>query len=248
MKKRIALLCAALMLLTLAACDNGSNTPDQTVPEATKADAPAGTDGATPGETPTEAPADAGGWPSAAIAGYTEGKVEIPAFTGACSGFDVYDSGSSVNITCTDAETADIKAYVESLQSLGFKDGLFWLSDTAYVKVSYASDMITVARKDEAGKWPYNQIRADLGYAADDIYGVSDYTFTYDKASHTVTCANADEDLLQKVVDSFDGSSNWDATDEENVFELYKREDSYPTIRAAIALNGSTLTVVFTVS
>ncbi len=245
LKKIITLLLVLSLVVSLAACGSDENGNESK----TSAESKASTDTSTASsvETSSGEPADEGGWPAAALAAYTEGKFEFPAFTGACSGFDVYDSENSINITCTDAETSDVMAYVNGLESVGFANRLFWLSDTVYLKVSYAGEMITVTRKDEAGKWPYNQILADLGYAADDIYGVSDYTFTYDKASHTVTCANADSDLYDKVITSFD-NGNWDGTDEDNVFELYKRSDDYPTIFAAVTLNGSTLTVVFTVS
>lgn len=254
MKKLLILLCAALLLTLLTACGGTSETVgDPTSTPAGTTASPEGTTPSLPDGTTADKPADTqppvsgGAWPTAALAELTQGKVELPAFTGACGEIQVDETSNGMYITCTDAESADIKAWYQSLGSLGFKDGVFLLSGTVFLKVSYTGDMIRVSRIDEAGKWPFYQMKTDFGFPVD-VMGVSDYTFAYDKAAHTVTCTTADADLLDAVVSAFDSSSEWEGTDAENVYSLYQRDDTYPNATAVVTLNGSTLTVVFTIS
>lgn len=248
MRKLICFILVSVMLLCLVSCGKDSNETDTktSLPDVTSK--PTDISGDNTDVTPV--PSDDGQWPASLIANLTGGSVEIPAFTGNCSGFETDASDNSVIITCIDADSTDIKNWSNGLESVGFKktsNMTYDISDTVYIKVSYAVDMITISKVDEAGKWPYHQILSDLGFGPNDVYGVSSYNFTYDKASHTVKCENADSDLLDKVLGAFSGSGNWDYADDDYSFNLYKRDDSYPDLFAEVALNGSTLTVVFTV-
>lgn len=237
MKKLLALLLACVMLLAFVACneDNINPSGNESTPAATTApqttESQKNDDPATTTENQSGNPsASTGAWPTDAVNAFAAAYgATIPAFTGdgSFSFESITDSWKTVNVEGVDRN--EIKAWMKQLSSAGFLQGLsgaFVVGDMKALNVSYTISegegfVSFTGRTLKEHEWPRYRLYAALGenfgycVPALDFLG-GDYSFNYDASTLTVTCANADEDLLNRVIDDF-----------TTAFETYEDEEGY---------------------
>ena len=226
MKKIIALTLALLMLLSLAAC--GEKTPESnnesTTPSSQQSEDPGSQE-----QNPTQP--DNGkntGWPTDIIANYASAVgATIPELKAENVTYE--EVLNTLYIYSTHIDKEDCRAWMAALaeqgfvRSLGVGNSAFKIEGDKRFSVSAMgadeSFVVTIFTETlQEGKFPYYQLVNSFGenfgiavFNANGLFaGLSkDYTWTYDAASNTAVCHEAEDELEAYVRDLASSASDY---------------------------------------
>lgn len=235
MKKILAFALALLMVFSLAACIGdgaGTGTSSETTaktPADTSGDENTPTTPAVPGTQNTPDDGKGTGWPADIIAGYASAVgATIPELKAENVTYE--EVLNTLYIYSTHIDKEDCRAWMAALAEQGFVRSLGLVSNSAFKVEGDKRFSVSAMGADESfvvtiftetlqeGKFPYYQLVNSFGenfgiavFNANGLFaGLSkDYTWTYDAASNTAVCHEAEDELEAYVRDLASSASDY---------------------------------------
>lgn len=235
MKKILAFALALLMVFSLAACigdEAGTGTSSETTaktPADTSGDENTPTTPAVPGTQNTPDDGKGTGWPADIIAGYASAVgATIPELKAENVTYE--EVLNTLYIYSTHIDKEDCRAWMAALAEQGFVRSLGLVGNSAFKVEGDKRFSVSAMGADESfvvtiftetlqeGKFPYYQLVNSFGenfgiavFNANGLFaGLSkDYTWTYDAASNTAVCHEAEDELEAYVRDLASSASDY---------------------------------------
>lgn len=235
MKKILAFALALLMAFSLAACIGdgaGTGTSSETTaktPADTSGDENTPTTPAVPGTQNTPDDGKGTGWPADIIAGYASAVgATIPELKAENVTYE--EVLNTLYIYSTHIDKEDCRAWMAALAEQGFVRSLGLVGNSAFKVEGDKRFSVSAMGADESfvvtiftetlqeGKFPYYQLVNSFGenfgiavFNANGLFaGLSkDYTWTYDAASNTAVCHEAEDELEAYVRDLASSASDY---------------------------------------
>lgn len=235
MKKFLAFALALLMVFSLAACIGdgaGTGTSSETTaktPADTSGDENTPTTPAVPGTQNTPDDGKGTGWPADIIANYASAVgATIPELKAENVTYE--EVLNTLYIYSTHIDKEDCRAWMAALAEQGFVRSLGLVSNSAFKVEGDKRFSVSAMGADESfvvtiftetlqeGKFPYYQLVNSFGenfgiavFNANGLFaGLSkDYTWTYDAASNTAVCHEAEDELEAYVRDLASSASDY---------------------------------------
>ena len=235
MKKILAFALALLMVFSLAACigdEAGTGTSSETTaktPADTSGDENTPTTPAVPGTQNTPDDGKGTGWPADIIANYASAVgATIPELKAENVTYE--EVLNTLYIYSTHIDKEDCRAWMAALAEQGFVRSLGFAGNSAFKVEGDKRFSVSAMGADESfvvtiftetlqeGKFPYYQLVNSFGenfgiavFNANGLFaGLSkDYTWTYDAASNTAVCHEAEDELEAYVRDLASSASDY---------------------------------------
>lgn len=235
MKKILAFALALLMVFSLAACigdEAGTGTSSETTaktPADTSGDENTPTTPAVPGTQNTPDDSKGTGWPADIIANYASAVgATIPELKAENVTYE--EVLNTLYIYSTHIDKEDCRAWMAALAEQGFVRSLGLVGNSAFKVEGDKRFSVSAMGADESfvvtiftetlqeGKFPYYQLVNSFGenfgiavFNANGLFaGLSkDYTWTYDAASNTAVCHEAEDELEAYVRDLASSASDY---------------------------------------